>query len=98
MDLIRISLEKSTNVISREIIDDEEDELQIKPVLRKINQAGIVYIDFEPREVQVPDDWQRMWDLSIVEKMSEEDRFKYEQELKKILSIEFVKNSEELDQ
>ena len=50
MDFIRLSLKKSST--AREIVkNDDEEEIEIKPVFRKINQAGVVYIDFEPRDV-----------------------------------------------
>ena len=50
MDFIRLSLKESSNATASEINDGEE-EIEIKPVFRKINQAGEVNIDFEPRDV-----------------------------------------------
>ena len=50
MDLIRLSLKESSNVTASKINDGEE-EIEIKPVFRNINQAGVVNIDFEPRDV-----------------------------------------------
>ena len=57
-----------------------------------------MFIDFSPQVAIVPNDWQRLWDLSEREKLTLKDREVYEEKLLKIFHVKFVQNSEELPQ
>ena len=46
----------------------------------------------------VPNDWERLWDLSEREKLSLKDREDFEDELEKIMHVTFEHNSDELPQ
>lgn len=78
-------------------MEDDIEIVEIKPVLNLINQAGKILIDFKPNEVLVPSDWNQLWGTSERENFTGEQRVQYEKELSKILHIEFIKNTEELD-
>ena len=83
--------------------NDEEtpqvtEEKPIKANLREISSLGEVFIDFSPQTVSVPEDWKNLWDLNEREKMSPEARKIFEETLLDLLSVEFIRNSDELPQ
>lgn len=73
----------------------ELEELEIKAVLREVDQIGTVFLDFYPSIVAVPNDWDRLWDLEEREKMSLKKRETFEEDLKKIMHVQFIHNTDE---
>ena len=51
---------------------------------------GEVTIKFEPPVVMVPNDWNRLWSQEEKDKLSLRDREIYEEELQKIMHLEFL--------
>ena len=56
---------------------------------------GTAYLDFSPSIVAVPNDWERLWSLEEREKMSLKKRETFEEELKQIMHVEFIHNTDE---
>ena len=56
---------------------------------------GTTFFDFSPSIVAVPNDWDRLWSLEERDKMSLEKRETFEEELKRILHVEFIHNTDE---
>ena len=71
----------------------ETTDIQITASLDKISQLGDIFVNFKPEIVAVPNDWQRLWDLSERENLSLEDQEAKEKELLRILQVEFIQNS-----
>ena len=63
-----------------------------------MSSLGDILIGFNPPIVAVPNDWNLIWDIENRNKVSEKDKEIYEEELLKILSVEYIQNSEELPQ
>ena len=59
---------------------------------------GEVTIKFDPPIVMVPNDWNRLWSQEEKDKLSLQDREIYEEELQKIMHVQFLKNSDERTQ
>ena len=76
--------------------EEDPDGLVIEAQLREINNMGQIFIEFSPQAVLIPNDWERLWDLSEREKLSLKDREDFEEELKKIMHVTFEQNSDEL--
>jgi len=51
----------------------------VSPKLKEINQIGTVFLEFEPKIVAIPNDWDKLWDVGLREKMSLKDREAYEE-------------------
>ena len=66
------------------------DEVQIEAKLENISNVGEVTIKFEPPVVMVPNDWNRLWSQEEKDKLSLRDREIYEEELKKLMHVEFL--------
>ena len=56
---------------------------------------GTTFFDFSPSIVAVPNDWDRLWSLEERDKMSLEKRETFEEELKRIMHVEFIHNTDE---
>ena len=56
---------------------------------------GEVKKEFDPPIVMVPNDWNRLWSEEEKNKLSLRDREIYEEELQKIMHVQFLKNSDE---
>ena len=50
--------------------DLETQEIVIKASLKEISQVGEVFVDFTPRIVAIPNDWEKLWSLEEREKLS----------------------------
>ena len=74
----------------------DEEEVFVEAKLSEISNLGDILIKFDPPIVSIPNDWDRLWDIEEREKLSLKDRKIFEEELKKIMHIQFVLNSEEL--
>lgn len=55
----------------------------------------MVFLDYSPSIVLVPNDWDRLWSLEEREKLSLRDRETFEEELLKIMHVQFIHNSDE---
>ena len=65
-------------------------DVNIEAELREINNSGDVFIDFVPGIAEVPEVWTQMWSLEEREKLDEQDRIVYEEQLLEILHVVFL--------
>ena len=88
--LLREALE-----LKLETSQEEEEPLEIDLTLREISMWGSAYLEFSPSIIAVPNDWDQLWSLEKREKMSLKKRETFEEELKKIMHVEFIHNTDE---
>ena len=60
-------------------LPEEYKNVTVSPKLKDINQIGIVFLEFEPKIVAIPNDWEKLWDLDLRGKMSLKDREAFEE-------------------
>ena len=72
-----------------------QEEVKIEAELREIDPVGGIFIDFSPKVVSVPNNWDKLWDLSEREKLTPDDRAEFEEALLKIMHASFIHNTEE---
>ena len=89
-------LKNALNADKNEEAPQVTEEKPIRANLREISSLGEVFIDFSPQTVSVPEDWKNLWDLNERENMSPEARQIFEENLLDLLSVEFIRNSDEL--
>ena len=60
------------------------------------NEVGLIQLRYDPPVSYVPD-WTKLWGESELAKLSEVERDAHEEALTTLLSVRFLKNSEELE-
>lgn len=65
--------------------------------ISRIDQGGTVFITFDPAEVYVPDDWQKIFQVEERAKLEEKTQAVYKELASQFLAATFFKESDELD-
>ena len=68
-------LTKAKQVIE---LPEEYKNVTVSPKLKDINQIGTVLLEFEPKIVAIPNNWEKLWDLDLRGEMSLKDREAFE--------------------
>ena len=63
------------------------DSVTIEATLLDVSNLGDIMIGFNPPIVAVPNDWNSLWSVENLAKLTLEDREVFEKELKNIMNV-----------